>query len=255
MTRTWSHPLESNQNLSGFSRARRPTTQEWVTSAARVWGTRGADHHHRSSIVRERGARAHLGPWEDRARARRTSGVGASACLADAPIAIRYLQSRYRVADSDCLLRSDERPDKQARPIDEGCELASDPSTLARAHPRGKRRRAAWSSLGGPSVRDVWLHVTRVGDLRRYRYRAASRRKTRNVPRAGSRRSPFPTGYVQLVSTRDELRTMKRITVRERSVKRFIEKIHNLAQRLLFRHRGELSSATTVIGADIASST
>ena len=29
-----SHPLESNQNLSGFSRARRPTTQEWETSVA-----------------------------------------------------------------------------------------------------------------------------------------------------------------------------------------------------------------------------
>ena len=31
-----SHPLESNQNLSGFSRARRPTTQEWDTSGARA---------------------------------------------------------------------------------------------------------------------------------------------------------------------------------------------------------------------------
>jgi hypothetical protein len=34
-TDPWSHPLESNQNLSGFSRARRPTTQEWDVSAAR----------------------------------------------------------------------------------------------------------------------------------------------------------------------------------------------------------------------------
>jgi hypothetical protein len=165
----------------------------------------------------------------DRARARRTSGVDAPASRAGAPIAIRYLQSRYRFANQ----------------------------IVCCARTRGpKRRRAAWSSRGGPSVRDVWLHVTRVGGLRRYRYRAASGRRTRNDgPRMGSRRSPFPTGYVQLVSTRDELRTMKRITVRERSVKRFIAKIHNLAQRLLFRHRGELSSATTVIGADIASST
>lgn len=29
------HPLESNQNLSGFSRARRPTTQEWHLDARR----------------------------------------------------------------------------------------------------------------------------------------------------------------------------------------------------------------------------
>lgn len=29
------HPLESNQNLAGFSRARRPTTQEWEVPAAR----------------------------------------------------------------------------------------------------------------------------------------------------------------------------------------------------------------------------
>ena len=28
------HPLESNQNLSGFSRARRPTTQEWLLEAS-----------------------------------------------------------------------------------------------------------------------------------------------------------------------------------------------------------------------------
>src|SRR5882672_1521868 len=27
------HPLESNQNLSGFNRARRPTTQEWHREA------------------------------------------------------------------------------------------------------------------------------------------------------------------------------------------------------------------------------
>src|SRR5689334_20345146 len=29
----WCHPLESNQNLLGFSQARRPTTQEWHREA------------------------------------------------------------------------------------------------------------------------------------------------------------------------------------------------------------------------------
>jgi hypothetical protein len=33
-----SHPLESNQNLSGFSRARRPTTQEWDVTLRRPTG-------------------------------------------------------------------------------------------------------------------------------------------------------------------------------------------------------------------------
>jgi hypothetical protein len=225
------------------------------TSAARVWGTRGADHHHRSSIVRERGARgapragvrlprrrAHLGRACDRVDGGRTSGLRGTVLAHGAPRAsthphpVRAHPSRFVISNRD---------------------IESQIQIVCCARTRGpKRRRAAWSSRGGPSVRDVWLHVTRVGDLRRYRYRAASGRRTRNDgPRMGSRRSPFPTGYVQLVSTRDELRTMKRITVRERSVKRFIAKIHNLAQRLLFRHRGELSSATTVIGADIASST
>ena len=57
-----SHPLESNQNLSGFSRARRPTTLKWeVAPRVRCWRTCGAVvgachgtlHRHRSSIVRE----------------------------------------------------------------------------------------------------------------------------------------------------------------------------------------------------------
>src|SRR4051812_46863540 len=37
------HPLESNQNLSVFSRARRPATPEWdVAPCVRCWRTRGA---------------------------------------------------------------------------------------------------------------------------------------------------------------------------------------------------------------------
>ena len=34
-----SHPLESNQNLSGFSQARRPTTQEWDVAVREILGT------------------------------------------------------------------------------------------------------------------------------------------------------------------------------------------------------------------------
>lgn len=69
-----SHPLESNQNLSGFSRARRPTTQEWEMTPRERWGrTRGvgygclAGHPHRQSLFScQRGPavrRAHLGRW------------------------------------------------------------------------------------------------------------------------------------------------------------------------------------------------
>ncbi len=111
-------------------------------------------------------------------------------------------------------------------------------------------------SLGGPSVRDVWLHVTRGVGLRRYRYRAASgRTQSTDAARATSRPSRFPMDYVRLVSTRHELRTMKRITARERSVKRFLDEIDKDPSRLRFRHRGEFSNATTVIGAVIASCT
>lgn len=63
---------------------------------------RGADHHHRSSVVREQVRRAHLPPSCERFGGARTSGVSALACLASAPIAIRDLNFRSRVAKSDC---------------------------------------------------------------------------------------------------------------------------------------------------------
>ena len=53
-----SHPLESNQNLPGFNRARRPTTQEWDHEhRVRTFGRRAHDAQIiiiSSSIVRER---------------------------------------------------------------------------------------------------------------------------------------------------------------------------------------------------------
>src|SRR5688572_22639457 len=45
-----SHLLESNQNLSGFSRARRPTTQKWDVSAARAAELLGEHDRSRSAI-------------------------------------------------------------------------------------------------------------------------------------------------------------------------------------------------------------
>jgi hypothetical protein len=68
-----SHPLESNQNLSGFSRARRPTTQEWVTSAA-----------HLSDRAQRRSSSSFFS-CQRAARAGRTSGLHAFAFSARAP--------------------------------------------------------------------------------------------------------------------------------------------------------------------------
>ena len=71
------HPLESNQNLPGFNRARRPTTQEWDTSAARMFEAHAQRRSSSSSsIVRELPLCA-----------RRTSGIDAFASFASAPIA------------------------------------------------------------------------------------------------------------------------------------------------------------------------
>jgi hypothetical protein len=112
----WSHPLESNQNLSGFSRARRPTTQEWDTSAACADHLDGSRRPHRDMRRRSSSSffscqravrRAHLGPSCVRFGGARTSGVDATASYAGAPIAIRDLESD-RESQSHTILRSDE---------------------------------------------------------------------------------------------------------------------------------------------------
>lgn len=89
-----SHPLESNQNLSGFSRARRPTTLGRDVCAARfVVARRGfrcpcrGTHH--SLFGCQRCAAARTG---------RTSGLDASADSASAPVATPDLDYRSRFA-------------------------------------------------------------------------------------------------------------------------------------------------------------
>jgi hypothetical protein len=85
-----SHPLGSNQNLSVFSRARRPTTQEWEEDAARYRWEAGTArrrcyfgclpwHPSSSSTLRlseSTGVRsAHLGRWRVRVRSEHTPRV------------------------------------------------------------------------------------------------------------------------------------------------------------------------------------
>lgn len=101
-----SHPLESNQNLSGFSRARRPTTQEWDTSAARPRPTAMSRRvaSQRASrrprpFARRRSSSSFFGCQRAGRRAvgrslgsGRTSGVGASGLGPGAPRA--FMRSR-----------------------------------------------------------------------------------------------------------------------------------------------------------------
>jgi len=71
--------------------------------------------------------------------------------LASTPLSIRDLVFRSRVEKTDC----------------ECVRTKSGP----------KRRRAARSSRGGPSARRCGVHIIRVEDLRRYPYRAPTRRR------------------------------------------------------------------------------
>ena len=78
---SWSHPLESNQNLSGFDRARRPTTQEWDVTLRAPAGRRSVLSWvpcqapsssslfscQRSQVARSAVRRTHLGPCDTRA--------------------------------------------------------------------------------------------------------------------------------------------------------------------------------------------
>lgn len=171
----------------------------------------------------------------------RTSGLGARALAAGAPrVTARSPLTRAHVSRFEIWIADIESKIQIVGASDDGPETS----------------KGRLVSLGGPSERDVWLHVTRVGGLRRYRYRAASGcTRSTDGPMGSSRTSRLPTDYVQLVSTRHELRTMKRITAREGSVKRFLDEIDKDLSRLVFRHRGELSSETIVTGALIASST
>jgi hypothetical protein len=100
-------------------------------------------------------------------------------------------------------------------------------------------------------------HVRCVEDLHRFAYpgHSASRRSDRL--RRGDPGSGSPSGratwgsspgrlrseYVTVGSTRQSSRTMKRITVREGSVKQFLDEIHKAGLPLWFRHRGDLSTA------------
>lgn len=86
---SWSHPLESNQNLSGFSRARRPTTQEWDVTLRAPAGRRSVLSWvpcqapsssslfscQRSQVARAAVRSAHLGPCGTRAHGEYTCRV------------------------------------------------------------------------------------------------------------------------------------------------------------------------------------
>lgn len=100
-TRREPRPLESNQNLSGFSRARRPTTQERDTSAARAGhiAARCTDAAWSRCASQDRAAQIIiivLRLSESGPGAGRTSGVGASALRAGAPRA--FMRPRLRQA-------------------------------------------------------------------------------------------------------------------------------------------------------------
>lgn len=101
-TSPWSHPLESNQNLSVFSRARRPHAQEWVTSVMHLCASRRSSSS--SSVVRERPPCAG-----------RTSGRNASAFWAGAPFAIRDLLFRSRVAKTRLCISVARNAERAAR--------------------------------------------------------------------------------------------------------------------------------------------
>jgi hypothetical protein len=124
-----------------------------------------------------------------------------------------------------------------------------------------KRRKAARFPWGGPSARlGADVHVNRVRDLRRYPYPDRTGRSWSTADEAtwASTTRPcwrVPFDYVGVVSARRVPWTIRRITVREGSVKPFLDEIHNHARRFVFRHRGEFSNATIVTGAQIASST
>ncbi len=139
-----SHPLESNQNLSGFSRARRPTTQEWDVASVRVDRTLakcGCLPAPSSSSLFDcqRSARSAI---EDAPRAWRSrSGVW---------------NSGSRIAETS------------------GCRDV-------RQRDGPKRRRAAWSSRAALQRR-VTGYITRVESLR-YPYPAPCRRNARAAAR------------------------------------------------------------------------
>ena len=87
-----SHPLESNQNLSVFSRARRPTTQEWDVTLRAPAGRRSVLSWvpcqapsssslfdcQRSQVARSAVRRTHLGPCGTRAHGEYTCRVRTS---------------------------------------------------------------------------------------------------------------------------------------------------------------------------------
>ena len=216
-----------------------------------------ADQLHKSGVraPRARGApRSFEMPPQSARRRSSSSFFGCQrAGASGAPCAfVRSLWRRAHLGRRRARL-SRERTNRDSR---SGVQIASRKvrlSGLRTKRPETSKGRLV--SLGGPSVRDVWLHVTRGVGLRRYRYRAASGRTQSTDAARASRPSRFPMDYVRLVSTRHELRTMKRITARERSVKRFLDEIDKDPSRLRFRHRGESSNATTVTGALIASCT
>ena len=168
-----SHPLESNQNLPGFDRARRPSTREWETGACQAPAS--------SSFGCQRAAAARFG---------RTSGLDAFADPAGAPLAIRDLEFRSRVANHG--LWSGQTETKKSHLVSRV------------AHPQA-----------------TWCHVNCVVVPRR------DRRSRHRSPRpAGRCRTCVPRrstccGYVAVACAR-RLRWSKRITAPIRSVKRFL---------------------------------
>ena len=148
----WSHPLESNQNLSGFSRARRPTTQEWDVTLraprrAAAASCRGClarhPHRHRSSVVRDHRS---LGP----PCAGRTSGLAVLALMASTPVASR---------DRDYAVLISSR------------KVSSGVTFVRLRSPTARNVEGPPGVPGRPSAQTRHFHVTCVEDLQGYPYR------------------------------------------------------------------------------------
>jgi hypothetical protein len=183
-----SHPLESNQNLSGFSRARRPTRQEWDVTLRAPRADAAFNHgclpgHPSSSIalqlseIADASARAavrsaHLGPRGARSQCEHT------------------VASR----DRDYVVQITSRKVSS--------RVTPEPGQIPEAETSPKRRRAAWFP-GRPSARSDVVHVTREEVPRWYPYRSrwpptgpARHRTADGSAKLAVRRRSFSNSYV-----------------------------------------------------------
>jgi hypothetical protein len=240
-----SHPLELNQDLSGFGRARRPATPEWEVrcaglAAARSDSSLGAcqhPHRHDSSIVRDRphaqGApRAVMRPRfarTHRSRSRRASarrgrtalvvnrwsaGVGPGPETSKGRLVFPGGPSAQMTFYIICLenLRGSPPP----------CPDRAG-TRYRRARRRSVRSGRSWSGTSTP---------------RRGRPGAGDSMVAGYVLAGATRGFSGSRGAAQLANSDANRTMMRRIAVSNRSVKRFFDEIHNNAWRLAFRRSG-----------------